>query len=477
MRNKMIGFLMEPKNRYMSALILLTTIGFNVMRGVRETIVFQFGQNGAMYTPFIRVLCILPFSALLFIYYLSVKRRSNSMIAYYAMTIPLLCYFIGYQLFANQSVIDPSQLPNWIMTAKSFYAPLEFVSIIAYHWDKTLYYVCCEAWGSFTLVILFWQIANEIYSRQEAARNYPVFSMLGGVGIILASMVIEQMGRQQNVIFITTQIISMIGITNLWLVSQVWRCQKDKHLVEQKKSVSLHEGFKIALTTPHILYLAICIISFSILITVCENAVRDMILHQYSNENMVFKFWGSFFFGKGLMVISANFISRSLLKQFGWFYVAIITPIICIFTIHFVLGIPLMQKAGIITGQSQAVLWILTILLQLSFAIKYAFFDPTKEMAYIPLPANERTYGKTVADGLGSRIGNVSSGLIQTIAIMIASGSEFSEIAPALFVMCSLISLSWTWAMGGLSGSYHSLIKQEEQSTTFDKPVDIGAKV
>ena len=136
-----------------------------------------------------------------------------------------------------------------------------------------------------------------------------------------------------------------------------------------------------------------------------------------------------------------------------------------------------MQKAGIITGQSQAVLWVLTILLQLSFAIKYAFFDPTKEMAYIPLPANERTYGKTVADGLGSRVGNVSSGLIQTIAIMIASGSEFYEIAPTLLIMCFLISLSWALAMRGLSQSYHSLIKQEEKSTLFDKPVEVGTRV
>ena len=98
-------------------------------------------------------------------------------------------------------------------------------------------------------------------------------------------------------------------------------------------------------------------------------------------------------------------------------------------------------------------------------------------MAYIPLPANERTYGKTVADGLGSRIGNVSSGLIQTIAIMIASGSEFYEIAPALLIMCSLISLSWALAMRGLNRSYHSLIRQEKQSTTFDNSVNIGAKV
>ena len=132
-----------------------------------------------------------------------------------------------------------------------------------------------------------------------------------------------------------------------------------------------------------------------------------------------------------------------------------------------------MQRAGIIAGQSQAILWILTILLQLSFAIKYAFFDPTKEMAYIPLTSNERTYGKTVADGLGSRIGNVGSGVIQTTAIVISSGTEFYEIAPALFVMCFIISTCWTFALRGLAHSYHSLTVPHKQSNdTFTQPIN-----
>lgn len=470
------GFLSYPKNRYMAVLILLTTIGFNVMRGMREAIVFQFGQNGAMYTPFIRILCVLPISTLLFLFYLSVKKRHNSLVAYYAMTVPMLCYFVGYFLFASQQVINPEQLPEWIRAAKSLYAPLEFICVIFYHWDKTLYYVCCEAWGSFTLVILFWQIANENYSRQEASSYYPVLSMLGGVGIILASAIIEKMGQSDNMMAMTTQCITGIGLCNLWLVNRVWQCQQEKQQVQKKTPVSLIDGLKHAVSSPHILYLATCIISFSILCNVYENAVRNIVLHHYSNEKAVFQFWGTFFLGKGLLVITGNIISRVLLRKLGWFYVAIVTPIITIFSIHIVLLIPSIQQLStLMTGSS--ILWILAILLQITYAVKYSFFDPTKEMAYIPLPDSERTYGKTVADGLGSRVGNVGSGLIQTVAIVITSGTEFTEIAPALLIMCSLISLSWALAMRGLNLSYHSLIRLEEQNTTFDKSVNIGAKI
>ena len=145
--------LIHPKRRkniYMCTLVLLTTIGFNIMRGMRETVVFQFGKNGALYTPFIRILGVLPISALLFIIYLSVKKKYNTLAAYYAITIPFLMYFLGYSLFSKQIMIDTSQHPEWILLIRDFYRPLEFVGVIIQHWDKTLYYVFCEAWGSFT---------------------------------------------------------------------------------------------------------------------------------------------------------------------------------------------------------------------------------------------------------------------------------------------------------------------------------------
>ena len=218
--------LIHPKRRkniYMCTLVLLTTIGFNIMRGMRETVVFQFGKNGALYTPFIRILGVLPISALLFIIYLSVKKKYNTLAAYYAITIPFLMYFLGYSLFSKQIMIDTSQHPEWILLIRDFYRPLEFVGVIIQHWDKTLYYVFCEAWGSFTLVILFWQMANEHYSKEDAAKYYPIFSMLGGVGIILSSIIISQMGQHPNITQLTTSVILSIGICNCWLVSRIWQ--------------------------------------------------------------------------------------------------------------------------------------------------------------------------------------------------------------------------------------------------------------
>ena len=82
-------------------------------------------------------------------------------------------------------------------------------------------------------------------------------------------------------------------------------------------------------------------------------------------------------------------------------------------------------------------------------------------MAYIPLNDEQRTYGKTVADGMGSRIGNISSGMVQSIAIMAAAGNDFAQIAPILLGICSIISLGWVWAMTGLSKTYNQMTSEK----------------
>ena len=77
--------------------------------------------------------------------------------------------------------------------------------------------------------------------------------------------------------------------------------------------------------------------------------------------------------------------------------------------------------------------------------MKYTLFDPTKEIAYIPLNEELRTKGKAAVDVLGSNFGESSSGYIHIILFGIMTTKDVLVIAPyacSIFLMMCVIWLS-----------------------------------
>merc|ERR1719155_476290 len=84
-------------------------------------------------------------------------------------------------------------------------------------------------------------------------------------------------------------------------------------------------------------------------------------------------------------------------------------------------------------------------------ATKYGMFDPTKEMAYIPLDAEQKTMGKS------------GGSLIQQFLIVFLG--TLSNCAPYIGLFLFAITILWIRAVRRLSIQYHELTSKDKAST------------
>ena len=119
------------------------------------------------------------------------------------------------------------------------------------------------------------------------------------------------------------------------------------------------------------------------------------------------------------------------------------------------------------TGIAEPMIFFFTVGMMgviVSKSTKYSFFDPTKEMAYIPLDPDLRMTGKAAADGVGGRLGKAGAGYVQILLFAITAGT-LADIMPYVSVLLFILSALWIFAVYKLSGLYHQALKDNEEAT------------
>jgi AAA family ATP:ADP antiporter len=154
--------------------------------------------------------------------------------------------------------------------------------------------------------------------------------------------------------------------------------------------------------------------------------------------------------------ISTLFISGMMIRRLGWSFAAKCPPIVIGFTS---LGFLLLYSnvsflSSIFGTASQLLLWIVLFgaFQNISTKVmKYAFFDATKEMAYIPLDAELKVKGKAAIDVIGSRLGKSGAAWVQLILIQIAGTGSVLSITHFLIPLIACTVLFWFFSVRSLS--------------------------
>jgi len=338
------------------------------------------------------------------------------------------------------------------------------------NWPIAFYYVAAELWGTYSLVVLFWQVANELFTPSEATESFPLFIFISSISIIIASFVLELLSLTQDPLVTCTLTICSIGCAMMLIVFALSRiyapCFENSYVPKQsskKKRPSFADGLSLTLTSPHVFYIGVCVFSFGMLVNFFELSLDHKLSLYYDNPKLLLEFQSWFTRAKGLLCILANVINAFMLRRMGWFAVAMVTPCICILSANLFLfscyHIEFLQTfIPQAASAEEFLVWIGCILLVLTYTCKYSFFDTTKELAFTPLPDTMKANAKAVADGICGRAGKSGSSLVQACLISITAAQTVPDIIPYLMYLGALLSVFWIWSMFQLNKSYQAKI-------------------
>lgn len=303
---------------------------------------------------------------------------------------------------------------------------------------------------------------------------YPLMSLIGNMGPILsgatmafvAGMVAKRVQGEEAAFETSLKVLTgFMGLAGLFVAGlhhfirqqhqremQVLRGQQQTQMLTEKPgvtsttkpkkpSLTLWQSIKFLASNEYLLNVATMVLSYGLTIEFTEIIWKASVKAAFPAKNDYLNFMGRYSTLVGSAATVMMFIGARIVKGLGWRAGALTTPLM--------MGLLALPFFGILSFGDMKDHRVLLIavyigLLQnvVSKATKYAIFDPTKEIAYIPLDAESKTSGKAAIDVLGARVGKSGGAFSQQLLVMLC-GSIF-HCAPYLSVLFYLSIFLWT---------------------------------
>ena len=460
-----------------SIMFVLTIYIYSVLRGTKDTLVIP--VLGAEVISAIKLFGVLPSSIIFIIIYSKLANVLSRENLYYSIGAFFLSYFAIYG-FILYPMKDSLRMD--LSTTIEAVPSLKYLLLIVSNWNEAIFFILSELWGSVMLSLMLWQFANYIYKVSEAKNTYTIFGAVGQIGLISAgytqtyfssknALLLDQASAWQDTLQVLLGSVVVAGVLLLgvfwWMNSYVLTDSRffDKTEVKSKKE-KLKMGFIESLK--YIGLIAILVLSYGVSINLVEGVWKNQVRIQFPLQNDYSAFMGKFQMWTGVAAMASMIIGVYVLRNFKWLTAAILTPTMILITgvLFFILILagsyfdPMVTMIGttalmmsVVIGATQNVL---------SKATKYALFDSTKEIAYIPLDPELKSKGKAVVDVTGARLGKSGGAIIQFLMLSLISGANLSNITENILYIFVVIMILWIVSVISLSKLFEAKIAEQK---------------
>lgn len=470
-------------------LFFFINFNYTILRDTKDALIVTAPGSGAEAIPFLKVWGVLPMAILFMIVYSKLSNTFSKTKLFYTT----IGFFIGFfalfalVLYPNKDILHPTVAADGLQS----FLPSGMSGLVALfrNWTYALFYVMSELWGSVAISLLFWGFANDITKVSESKRFYAMFGLganaamlVSGPAIIFFSDIRQKLPANVDAWGITLNyMLSMVVLSGLIIMGIYWWINKNvltdsrfydpaelKKAKKEKPKMSLKESFLYLAKSKYILCLAVLVIGYGIAINLVEVTWKGQLKLQYPNPNDYQTFMGYFSTMTGaITILMMLFVGGNVIRKFGWKTGALITPVVLLITgvgfFSFVIFRDSLTALIAVLGTTPLMLAVVFGTAQniMSKSAKYSLFDPTKEMAYIPLDQESKVKGKAAIDVVGARLGKSGGSLVQQ-GLIIACGS-LAAITPYIAGILFLIIFAWIYSANALNKRFLALNAEKEE--------------
>jgi len=451
---------------------------------MKDTIVLYAPNSGAEAIPFLKVWAMFPATLLMTMLFTRLSNRySREKVTYILLSSFLIYFFLFLTIFHPfREYLEPRGLAEQLTNI----APegLRWLILIFRNWTSTSFYVAAEMWSNIVFFVLFWGFANQITRLHEAKRFYGILGVAANFSGVFAGEISAYLSGvkfnpaipygstqwEQTMLFLVCLVLAA-GLIILaifrWMEVNVLTNPLYYDPVEAtaegkvQGNLSMREAFRYLFRSKYLLFLAVIVISYNMVINLTEVVWKFEVKELYRNQSDYSAYMNHVSsIIAAIATFSALVVSGNAIRKCGWTFTAIITPAILMvtsigfFSIFFLktppeallFGFsPLMMMVFMGTSQNIA-----------ARAAKYSVFDATKEMAFVPLSSESKINGKAAIDGVCSRLGKTGGSIIHQV--LLASVATFSNSAPYVAAIILVTIAIWLVAVKIVGTEFTTLV-------------------
>lgn len=408
---------------------------------------------------------------------------------FYATCIPFFAFFFLFDAFVypNRNSIQPSleQVQSLLKISSTASGASSIFAKLFANWTTALFYVIAEVYSSVSVGILFWQYANDVVSVSQAKRFYPLFAQMSGLAPILAGQYAVRYASHakdfEQSLHRLTVLITFSGVmictfykwSNDYIEKTAGLGEVESGAKAQKKKakMTMAESIRFLASSEYLRLIAVLVLGYGELYTgavaidsslffvsksdhifIHRNVAglsinftdimwKSIVKKQYPDALEYQRFMGNFSSLVGISTCIVIFLGVHAIRILGWRIGALATPLVMA-----ILGFPFFSSilVGLDSPRNLSIAVVFgTIQTLLSKTTKYSLFDPTTQMAYIPLDEESKVKGKAAIEVLGSRMGKSGGSLVQQFLVLVFG----NIISAAPVLVCLYYSVLTWWAI------------------------------